>query len=342
MSQHTDEAGPEGVRSVLAAVQRANRIVLTTHMNADGDGAGSQAAVASWLASTGREVWIINPTRFPDAFRFLLEDTKWLVTAGTPYAEEITARADLALVLDTAEVSRIGRVKGLIRHLPKAIVDHHILSTQPIKGTTLRDPSACATGELVYDMIQAAGDDLTPAARKGIYVAILTDTGGFRFSNATPKAHRIAAEMIEAGVDPEDMYGRVYGSAPMRRYQLLAACLQTLDVDDEAGIGWMVVPQRTYDQLEATAQDLDGFVDYPRTLEGVHVGLLFRETQGGEVKVSLRSSGPVDVNKIAREFGGGGHVKASGAILPGTIDEVRAKVVQAVRREALSVRGSTT
>lgn len=333
------EGAREGaVQAVLNAVRGASRIVLTTHVNADGDGAGSEAAVASWLRSTGREVWILNPTRFPPAFEFLLEDPEWVVEAGTPYANEITARADLAVVLDTAEVGRIGRVRPLVDHLPKVIVDHHVESAQPIQGTTLRIPEACATGELVYDLIQAAGDPFTDRARHGIYVAILTDTGGFRFANATPRAHAITAEMIAGGVDPEATWGRVYGSAPMRRYLLLAECLRTLDMDEELGISWMIVPRSAYDQLEATAQDLDGFVDYPRSLAGVHVGLLFRETRSGEIKVSLRSNGPVDVNKVAREFGGGGHVKASGALLSGTLDRVRSRVLDAVRREVRATR----
>jgi len=313
---------------------------LTTHINADGDGVGSQVALTSWLRSTGREVWIVNPTRFPPNFSFLVDDPEWLVEAGTPYSEEITARADLAVVLDTSEVPRIGRVKGLIAHLHTAIVDHHMVGSKPIKGTALRDETACATGELIYDLIERSGDEFTDTARLGIYVAIMTDTGGFRFSNSTQTAHRIAGEMIAGGVDPEDTYSRVYGSSPMRRYQLLSAALQTLEVDQEAGVGWMIVPRNAFDQLDASTEDLDGFVDYPRTLEGVDVGLMFRETRSGDVKISLRSSGPVDVNAIATEFGGGGHVKASGALVSGRLEDVVQKVVRSVRGAALSVRRS--
>ena len=153
-----------------------------------------------------------------------------------------------------------------------------------------------------------------------MYVAILTDTGSFRFSNATPDCHRIAAELIERGADPEELYKRIYGSAPVRKYRLLQAALDTLEYDETAGIAWMRVPTDAYQELDATPDDLEGLVDVPRGIEGAHVGLLFRSSNSGEIKVSFRSNGPLDVNELARRFGGGGHVKASGCMLAGPMD----------------------
>ena len=316
-------------RDTLLAARRA---VLTTHLNADGDGAGSEVALAAWLRGNGSEVAILNPTPFPDSYGFLLSDEDMLLEPGSERAVDYCATCDVAVVLDTGEIPRIGRVRPLIRELPAVVIDHHPPGDEPLGGVSLRDPAACATGELVYDLILASNGPWSRGVALGLYVAILTDTGSFRFSNATPDGHRIAAELIAMGVEPEATYERVYGAAPLRRYRLLEHALGTLQVDQDAGIAWMSVPRDAYDALEATNDDLEGMVDVPRGIEGVEVGLLFRQTNTGEIKVSFRSSGPTDVNELARRFGGGGHTKASGAIVPGPMERAIADVVEATRR----------
>jgi len=327
----TPPARTAAVKKTRNALLASRRAILTTHLNADGDGAGCQAAVASWLRASGTEVWIVNPTRFPDAYRFLLEDEDWIVSAGSSRARDLCDQADLAVVLDTGEVPRIGRVRDLIRDLPTAVIDHHPPGDRPIGGVSLRDPEACATGELIYDLVLASDGPWNHHIAQGIYVAVLTDTGSFRFANATPGSHQLAADMIDRGVDPEAMYERVYGAAPIRKYQLLRHALETLDYDPEHGIAWMSVPPDAYVELGATPDDLEGMVDVPRSIEGAQVALLFRKTNTGHVKISFRSNGPVDVNALARRFGGGGHVKASGAMVPGPLEKAIDKVVAAAR-----------
>ena len=332
MSYRTPRARAAMVRETRDALLAARRAVLTTHLNADGDGAGSEAAVASWLRANGTDVWIINPTPFPNSFRFLIERDEWIVPAGSARARDLCDQADLAVVLDTGEVPRIGRVRDLIRDLPTVVVDHHPTGEHAIGGISFRDPDACATGELVYDLILAADGPWTDPIPLGIYVAILTDTGSFRFSNSSPGSHRIVADMIERGVEPESVYERIYGARPLKRYQLLRHALDTLEYDAEHGISWMTVPNEAFEELNATSEDLEGMVDVPRSIEQTQVGLLFRKTSKGDIKVSFRSSGPVDVNQLARRFGGGGHMKASGAIVSGPLDEAIEKVVGATRK----------
>lgn len=315
-------------RNVLLASRRA---VLTTHLNADGDGAGSEAALASWMRANGTEAWVINPTPFPDQFRFLFESEEWIVPAGTSRARKICADADLAVVLDTGEVPRIGRVRDLIRDVPTLVIDHHPPGDHAIIGKSLRDSSACATGELVYDLVSAARGPWSDSVALGIYVAILTDTGGFRFTNATPDCHRIAADLVERGVNPEVVYDAIYGSSPIRKYRLLRDALDTLQHDPDAGISWMVVPTESYERLGATPEDLEGLVDFPRTIEGTKVALLFRGTSTGDIKISFRTDGAVDVNRLARRWDGGGHVKASGAMLPGPMERAIEEVLSATR-----------
>lgn len=335
MSYRTPEARVASVKEVRDALLASRRAVLTTHLNADGDGAGCQAAMVAWLRANGTVVHVVNPTPFPETFRFLLPDDACLVDAPSPRAQEVCDRADLAVVLDTGEVSRIGRVRGLIRELPTAVIDHHQPGEQPIGGASLRDPDACATAELLFDVITAAGGPWPPATVDGLYVAILTDTGSFRFANSSPAAHLVTAELVSRGADPEALHRRVYSAAPLRKYRILEKALATLEVDEEYGIAWMVVPSDAISALGATPEDLEGMVDVPRGIEGVGVGLLFRASSTGEIKVSFRSNGPVDVNELARRFGGGGHIKASGAMVPGPMEDAIDVVVQATR-EAVS------
>ncbi|MFQ5538369.1 MAG: bifunctional oligoribonuclease/PAP phosphatase NrnA [Gemmatimonadota bacterium] len=335
MSYRSPPERQRSIREVRNTLMASRRAVLTTHLNADGDGAGCEAALAAWLRANGTETWIVNPTPFPETFKFLVEEENWVLPAGSQAARKACRTADLAVVLDTGEVPRIGRVRPMIRELPTVVVDHHPPGDQPIGGVSLRDPGACATGELVYDILLDAEGPWTSHIREGLYVAILTDTGSFRFTNSTPAAHRIAADLIEGGVDPERMYGLVYGAAPVRKFRLLERALRTLQFDEDAGVAWMIVPGEAMAELGATPEDLEGMVDVPRGVQGAKVGLLFRPTTTGEIKVSFRSNGPVDVNALARRFGGGGHIRASGALVPGPLKEAVARVVEATR-EAVS------
>ncbi len=319
------------LREVSRALLSADQVIVTTHVNADGDGAGSEAALTSWLRSLGKLAVIVNPTPFPEAFRFLVEDPDWIVDPASSRAAALCEGAAVAVVLDTGEVPRIGRVKPLIDSIPKIVIDHHPLGARPIDGLSLRDASACATGELVYDLLLAAGEPWTMPVAAGIYVAILTDTGSFRYSNTTPDAHRIAANLVHHGVDPEEVYRHLFGNLPLRRFQLLRASLEYLEVDELAGVGWMTVPVDTFESLEADADDIEGLVEYPRSLRGVEVAMLFRTTRDGAIKVSFRSNGSVDVNALAARFGGGGHEKASGARVEGVLEEVRREVIARAR-----------
>ncbi len=331
------------VEEVLGVLTEARRVVLTTHINADGDGAGSQVALTGFLREQGAEAWIVNPTPYPRLFRFLIPDPDWVVPASDPAAEQLCRDADLAVVLDTGEVPRLGRVKPMIDAVPKVVVDHHPPGTAPIPGVSLRDPAACATGELVFDLLTRADCLWAEPAVTALYVAIVTDTGSFRHSNTSSRCHRIAAELIERGADPEEVHRSVYGAFPPRRLQLLREALGLLGVNEDGTVAWMTVPADAFHALGAQPDDLEGLVDYPRSLDGVQVAVLFRRIRSGAVKVSFRSNGEVDVDRLAKSFGGGGHVKASGAVVQGSEEAVRRRVVDAAEaavRAVASISGA--
>ncbi|NNF29684.1 MAG: bifunctional oligoribonuclease/PAP phosphatase NrnA, partial [Gemmatimonadetes bacterium] len=252
-----------------------------------------------------------------------------VLDSGSEAARDACRAADLAVVVDTGEVPRIGRVQQLIEELPTVVIDHHPPGDRAIESRAdIRDPSAAATGELVFELLERAGTRWPPVVADALFVAILTDTGGFRFSNASPRAFRVAGRLVELGARPEELHARVFSSFRLRRYRLLEAALSTLSVSADGRIAWMIVPQEEYERYRAGPDDLEGFVDVPRSLAGVEVALLFRRTTRGETKVSFRSTGAADVNALASRFGGGGHVKAAGALVDGELAEVVERVVR--------------
>ena len=319
------------IRRLAAELTPGRRVALSTHINADGDGCGSGTALARLLTQRGLKPFIVNPTPWPSMYDFLLGDD---VRDRTSEGAAALRDADVLLVHDISDVKRLGVLADTVRGLkiPRLVVDHHLPSDEPPGEITLDDTGACATGELVYDIAVELGLEITPAVARSLYAAILTDTGGFRFSNTTPRCHAIAAALLAAGVDPEEMYTRIYASAPIGRLQLLGEALETLGIDREHGITWISVAAGALERHEVRSEDLDGIVEHARSVSGTRLALFFRDLGHGKVKVSFRSTGDVDVNRFAREFGGGGHAKASGALIVGSLEEVRERVVGAARR----------
>ena len=324
---------PQPRRAAIERLARefipGRRVALSTHMNADGDGCGSEVALALMLAQRGLDVRIVNPTPWPDLFDFLLEGVSDQSAKGAAAFKN----TDLLIVLDISDVKRLGNLAESVRRLdvPKMVIDHHIASDDPAGSIVLTDVAACATGELVYDLACVLDYEITPAVARALYAAILTDTGSFRFSNATPRCHAIAADLLAAGVDPEEMYVRVYASAPAGRLRLLADVLSTLGVDEHLGLSWLSMNAGALEHYGVRQEDLDGIVEHARSIAGTRMALFFRDLGYGKVKVSFRSTGEVDVNEFARQFGGGGHAKASGALITGSLDDVRERVISAAR-----------
>lgn len=311
------------------------RVVLTTHVNADGDGAGSCVAMWHLLHRFGANVSIANPTPFPRRYTFLLDGTNGADRSAKAVKE--LERADLVIVLDISDAGRLGHLADRLGQLsvPVACIDHHATDGALPPGPRLVDPAASATGELVYDLARTAGWDLPRPAALALYIAILTDTGGFRFSNTTPRALHVAADLLSQGLSAEEIYTRVYASAPEGRLRLLAEILDTLVVELPPGVAWVTVPSGAFERHGVSAEELEGAVEFPRSIEGVRLAMLFRPIDNGRIKVSFRSVGAVDVTVLAGQFGGGGHPKAAGASLKGSMGDVQAKVLEAAR-ETLS------
>jgi phosphoesterase RecJ-like protein len=332
---------PEPRRAAIRQLERefvpGRRVALSTHMNADGDGCGSEVALARLLAQRGLDVRIVNPTPWPTLFDFLIDgDVKEHTSKGAAALKNI----DLLVVLDISDVNRLGALAETVRalNIPKLVIDHHIASNDPAGNIVLTDVTACATGELIYDLACELDLEITPHVAQALYSAILTDTGSFRFSNTTPRCHAMAADLLAAGVDPEEIYVRIYASAPAGRVRLLADVLSTLGVDEKHGLAWLSMSAGALERYGVRQEDLDGVVEHARSIAGTRMALLFRDLGYGKVKVSFRSTGEVDVNAFARQFGGGGHAKASGALITGSLDDVRDRVLAAATQSLSPVQ----
>jgi phosphoesterase RecJ-like protein len=318
-------------RSVSQILEPGMRVALTTHVNADGDGSGSVVAVWHLLTAVGVRAAITNPTPFPQRYSFLLGGADG--ADKTNQAVKHLERADAVVVLDISDLGRLGHLARIIEstRVPVVCIDHHVSEGILPPGPRLIDPAACATGELVYDLAQSVGWGLNPAVARALYVAIMTDTGGFRFSNTTSRALQVAAHLLAHGVDPEETYSRVYASEAEGRLRLIAEVLDTLVVEPQYGLAWVTVPPGALERHGLQADDLEGIVELPRSLRDVRLALLFRPLASGNVKVSFRSKGGVDSAELAEGFGGGGHRKAAGASLAGDIAQVQEMVLTTVR-----------
>lgn len=308
----------------------ARTVALSTHINSDGDGCGSEAALALLLAQKGMDVRIVNPTPWPTMFDYLLRG----VRNDSPRRAAALEGVDQLVVLDISDVGRLGVLAEAVRALSPAplVIDHHQPGDEPPGPVRFADTSACATGELVFDLAVVLGLEITAHVATALYTAILTDTGGFRFSNTSARCLAIASYLVSLGVEPEAMYRRIYASSSIGRIRLLGEALCTLDVDSASGIASIEIDAGALARHNVIPEDLDGMAEYPRSILGTRLALFFRDLGHGKVKVSLRSIGDVDANAIARTFGGGGHAKAAGALIEGTLPEVKAKVLEAARK----------
>ena len=319
------------IERLAAELRPGQTVALSTHINSDGDGCGSETALARLLSQMGISAHIVNPTPWPEMFRSLLGDD---VRDRTDEGADALKKIDHLIVLDISDIKRLGSLAPAVRALatPPMVIDHHLPGEEPPGPIRVADVSACATGELIYDFAATLGLEITPAIATSLYTAILTDTGGFRFSNTSPRCHAIAARLLAAGVDPEEMYRRIYASVPRGRLKLLADVLVTLETDDAKGLAWVTIAAGALEKYDVSSEDLDGIAEYPRSVKGVRLAIMFRDLGHAKVKISFRSVRGVDANALAKQFGGGGHARASGALVSGTIEDVRARVLAAARR----------
>jgi phosphoesterase RecJ-like protein len=314
-------------------VARHRRFVLTTHINPDGDGIGSEIALASHLRAGGKTVTILNDSALPAAFVFMAP-TDPIESFEPELAERRFDEADALIVLDTSNKQRIGRLAPLLdRHvIPIAVVDHHVSHVNGFGQVNVVEPEASSTGEIVYELIREAGGEITAATAEALYVALMTDTGSFRYSNTDSHAHRMAAELLGHGLDPQKIHSQVHSHATAGRMRFFGEVLSALEVLEDGRLIALEAAPEQFTRHGLAGADTDGLVDLPRTIAGVDIVVLFSEVEPNKVKVSLRSTGRVAIDSVATRHGGGGHPHAAGVMMRGNRAEVRARILPEIHR----------
>lgn len=315
---------------VIDRLRAAERIVLTTHVGSDGDGLGSELALARTLAREGKTVHILNPTVTQERYAFMYEPGEVLHHA--PEHEALVTGADVVVVLDINRWDRLGELGTVVRrsNAEKICIDHHP-SPEFFGPHDVSDPGAAATGLMVHDLVSEMAGELADDVIEPLYVAVMTDTGSFRFANTSPRAFSVAARLVERGVRPDVLYRNVYEASSPGRMTLLGHVLTHLVYDVSGALVHFTIDESLLQTCGVARDEAEGFTDVVRAVNGSQVVLSFVETEEGGAKISLRSKGEVlDVGAIARELGGGGHANASGVLDDRPIDEVKRVVLDLV------------
>lgn len=316
---------------VIEEIKRLNKFLVVSHVSPEGDAVGSLLGLALALRSLGKDVTAYLEDPVPELFRFLpgADTVVHSLDGHGPF--------DATFAVDCGQRERLG--KGFVDLKGPGIViniDHHA-TNDSFGDLNVIVPEASAAGELVYDLCVEAAIPITREIAVNLYVAIHTDTGSFRYSSSTPESFAKAGELVRAGADPWDISVRVYENHPAKKFKLLGLVLSTLDVIEVDGTGSTVATVSvSLDMFRDTGSEkdlADGFVNYARAVEGVEVGILFREAAPLKYKVSLRSKGRIDVAVVAEAFGGGGHRNAAGFMASGTIEDVKARVVGVIKEK---------
>lgn len=317
---------------ILELIRGSKRILISSHENPDGDAIGSVLALGLGLEQIGKEVVLYNKDGVPEILRFLPQSDRIRKSL-----KDVEGKFDIAFALDCTGTQRAGEEfedflrAGRCRRV--VIVDHHQTNNSSA-DLHLLDPHSSSTGVIVYSVLKSLSVEIDNAIAENVYTTIIGDTGSFRYSNTNPETFRVAAELVERGVDPAEVSEALFESEPLRKLKLIGLALATLDLSADKRIASVFVDRNMFAESGARREDTEGIVNIPRSIRGVEVAVFFREEAGKDGslwKVSFRSKGDVDVAKIAEAFGGGGHKRAAGCSIPGSLTEAKNKIFGSIR-----------
>lgn len=314
-------------------ILKRQRFVMTSHIRPDGDAIGSQLAMAYALRHLGKQVRVVNRDAAPPPL------SSFPGVADIEIAERVDDPGDAVIVMESGDLSRTG-VAGLERGFIINI-DHHVGNTM-FGAVNWFDVSAAACGEMVFDLVRELGVPLTYEIALHVYVAILTDTGSFHYSNITPRTFDICRQCVDAGVKPLDVARSIFDSNNLGRLKLFGAVLNRMQLDDTGRVATLAVDQRLAADTGGTYEDTEGLINLPLTVKEVQAVVFFKEIGPGDWRVSMRSKGDVDINAVAREFGGGGHKNASGCSASGQFEDLKRTFQQRIASQVdKALRGSS-
>lgn len=314
---------------IKEALEENQHFILTTHVHPDGDGIGAATALIELLRALGKSCRFICDSPIPEKYRFL--DYHGL---HEEYVEGQTALStEVLIVLDTNRRDRIGRLDALLDQpsITSICIDHHI-EEPSFTSLSHIDSTACATGALIYSLFDMMKVPINQQAATGVYLSVLCDTGRFSYSCADRVAHRIADACIKVGADPDDIYSRIYQHVPLAEIKIFAAALQRMEIHHNNKIVVQEIRQEDYralggDQYDLENIDLEYILEFNKSIDEVECVVLLRELPNNQVRVSLRAKADLDISTVVKSLGGGGHCKAGGANVIGSVDEVKSMIV---------------
>lgn len=319
----------EAYQAILQVFKEHQSFALSTHVNPDGDALGSELALYSFLKDLGKQVKIFNTDAAPKNYRFL------------PFCDAILSAKtfqdnfpEVLVVLDAGVLKRIGEdlSRSLIPTRAIVNIDHHT-AAENFGDYNLVETEASSTSEIIYRLIRHHGTPIGRERALCLYTGIMFDTGCFRYSNSTPTAHHVAADLIQEGIAVDEVYRAVYETLPIGTILLLGEVFQTLSTTSDGKIGWLYATQQMFHKTGTTQDDVDGFINHIRAVDTVEVAILVSEQKNGRSKASLRSKSAIDVGEIASIFGGGGHQRAAGCEIDAPCEEAIAQLVATIQQQ---------
>ena len=314
-------------RAIADVIADKESFLIASHIDPDGDAIGCQLAMLSILKRLGKTAKVVSEAPIPDTFAFL-EGSGDVVTGEAP-------AADVAMVLDAAALDRLGQVEEAARACPVIVnIDHHASNTY-FGHHNLVETGAGACGEVLYRLIRVMGLKPTRPEAEALYVAILSDTGCFRFPTTTGDTLRTCGDLLDAGVKAYHAASEIFWKRSQTGLKLLSDALSTIEVSNGGSVATMEITQRMYEETGATPRDTEGFANYPRSIRDVLVGVLIREVGDNLFRVSLRSREGYTISDVAASFGGGGHPTAAGFRIRGERSEIKARIREAIQAALL-------
>lgn len=314
----------ESLKSLKQIIDSGRRIWLSSHVSPDGDSIGSLIGLGLALESLGKEVSLVNTDETPELYQFLAGAERIL------RPDQVSGLPDTAILVDCSDLKRVGPdLAERLSQVPVLVnIDHH-LSNSRFGHYNLVEEGAAATAEIIVKLLGPLGARLNQAMATALYTGIVMDTGSFQYSSTTSETFRLAALLLEQKVDLDLLRDKLFETQPLAQLKLLGEALLNLKISANGKIAWVEVDQEMLRRTGAKDEYCDRLINHPRSVAGVEIGMLFREIPGEQIKVGLRSKDYADVNQLASQFGGGGHRRAAGCVLPGRMEEVVKQVLSA-------------
>lgn len=316
---------------LLRVLNEHQRFVLTTHIRPDCDAIGSELAFATVLRTLGKTVSCVNAFTIPPPLRFL-DSEEELIELRDRRAQEEINQADILVILDTTAWAQLGEMGPVIKSFSrkKIVIDHHV-SGDDLGAELFKDTQAEATGRIIAELVKRLGLAFTPRLAQLLFAAVATDTGWFRFNSVRAETFQLAGELTQAGVVPDKLYRQLFENERLGRFRLMGRAMARAETDLGGRIIHSYILATDFPETGALSSDTEDIINTTLTVAGTELALMFIEHIPGQFKVSFRSRCHVDCSRLAAVFGGGGHKSAAGATIVGTLESVRARVLDAAR-----------